>query len=595
MTVPTSPRADDAPHSSDDHRDTIASSPTNIVPHAARHSTTMFPNSDDTLSSGLEELASAHAVPHPSSEYAISPRVSTVGTDDSHGHKPQFSVAQQIIQDFSAPGLDSLHWAGVQRQRGDFDQRSVASSMNAEKDAASVYEMHLGEDEVIGSGSVRRVSAGGTLTRRDSMDHGGTPEDGGHGGRGGEGEGAAHEDPEDGGGHEGGSRAEGGSSPGGPSRNQVSVDLRVNDDGKAVMSVVVEEGEGASSGTALGDVGAGEAQDVDADDDGMQPPLDLMRKRTMTLESSAPDNTDDSEGGRGSDDESEEELPESPSTNWVVSGGLGLVEGHTVSADEEVDRSDEIVFHPDQAWGDSQEVVEELSLAIGGLAVEEGQDVAELGVASSGPTVAVDGGDNTGEETGGAAGAARASAGASAGVSAGVSAGTSETAGPSDAGVDQAAGTSQPIRVNMGPEWEDTFKGLLYEDGMDALGRPVIVLDADAIPPRMRSSAVTYVRTHLDPIVNAGDYVIVFTAKKATLPTFWILGAYQSLPRPFRKNVQFIILVKPSGFLRAIMAFMRPFVSAKAARKIKLVESVEEIEVATEREVTRSSLGSYPL
>ena len=121
----------------------------------------------------------------------------------------------------------------------------------------------------------------------------------------------------------------------------------------------------------------------------------------------------------------------------------------------------------------------------------------------------------------------------------------------------------------------------------------MIVLDADAIPPRMRSSAVTYVRTHLEPIVNAGDYVIVFTAKKATLPTFWILGAYQSLPRPFRKNVQYIILVNPSGFLRAIMAFMRPFVSAKAGKKIKMVESIAEIEVATEREVTQSSLGSY--
>ena len=145
----------------------------------------------------------------------------------------------------------------------------------------------------------------------------------------------------------------------------------------------------------------------------------------------------------------------------------------------------------------------------------------------------------------------------------------------------------------MGPEWEGAFKGLLYEDGMDALGRPVVVIDADAIPPRMRSSAVTYVKTHLEPVVNAGDYVVVFTAKQATLPTFWILGAYQSLPRPFRKNVQYIILVKPSGFLRAILAFMRPFVSTKASRKIKLVESLEEIEVATEREVTISSLGSY--
>jgi hypothetical protein len=143
----------------------------------------------------------------------------------------------------------------------------------------------------------------------------------------------------------------------------------------------------------------------------------------------------------------------------------------------------------------------------------------------------------------------------------------------------------------MGQEWESLFKGLLYEEGIDALGRPVIVLDADAVPPRMKSSAVTYVKTHIEPIVSAGDYVIVFTAKKAKLPTFWIMGAYQSLPRPYRKNVQYIILVRPSAFLKAILAFMRPFVSKKAARKIKVVESVEEIGDSTSGEVTMHHLG----
>ena len=41
--------------------------------------------------------------------------------------------------------------------------------------------------------------------------------------------------------------------------------------------------------------------------------------------------------------------------------------------------------------------------------------------------------------------------------------------------------------------------------------------------------------------------------------------------RPYRKNVQHIILVRPSGFLKAVLAFMRPFVSRKAVRKIKQV------------------------
>lgn len=44
--------------------------------------------------------------------------------------------------------------------------------------------------------------------------------------------------------------------------------------------------------------------------------------------------------------------------------------------------------------------------------------------------------------------------------------------------------------------------------------------------------------------------------------------------RPYRKNVQYIILVRPSGFLRAVLAFMRPFVSRKAGRKIKQVGAI---------------------
>jgi len=145
----------------------------------------------------------------------------------------------------------------------------------------------------------------------------------------------------------------------------------------------------------------------------------------------------------------------------------------------------------------------------------------------------------------------------------------------------------------LGPAWEETFQGLVYCDGVDSLGRSVVVLNADAVPPRMKSAAVTYVRARIEPIVAQGDYVLLVTAEKGvSLPTFWVLGAYQGLPRPFRKNVQYIIMVKPSGFLRAIMSFMRPFVSKKAARKIKLLEKVEDIADATDGEVTLQHLGA---
>ncbi|GAB4819641.1 hypothetical protein N2152v2_006687 [Parachlorella kessleri] len=152
-----------------------------------------------------------------------------------------------------------------------------------------------------------------------------------------------------------------------------------------------------------------------------------------------------------------------------------------------------------------------------------------------------------------------------------------------------AAAAASAAQGQADDVWEKTFRGLVYADGVDALGRPVIVINADAVPPNMKSSALVYCRMHLEPI---GHYVLVFTAKKAVLPSMWIMGAYRTLPRPFRKNVQYIILVRPSGFLRAILAFMRPFVSNKAGRKIRAVDSVQEIGDATGGEVTVQHLGA---
>lgn len=89
----------------------------------------------------MNRNGSINAIGGVNSEMGMSPRVSTIGTDTEvstmdPGEEGDKGFANQ---DYSAPGLDSLHWAGV-KKRGDFDQRSIASSMNAEKDDKSVYE-----------------------------------------------------------------------------------------------------------------------------------------------------------------------------------------------------------------------------------------------------------------------------------------------------------------------------------------------------------------------------------------------------------------------------------------------------------------------
>ena len=46
------------------------------------------------------------------------------------------------------------------------------------------------------------------------------------------------------------------------------------------------------------------------------------------------------------------------------------------------------------------------------------------------------------------------------------------------------------------------YAGLVFHDGIDALGRPVVVVNADALAPRAsRKDAISYMQQRLEPIV----------------------------------------------------------------------------------------------
>jgi hypothetical protein len=73
--------------------------------------------------------------------------------------------------------------------------------------------------------------------------------------------------------------------------------------------------------------------------------------------------------------------------------------------------------------------------------------------------------------------------------------------------------------------------------------------------------------------VRQGPYVLVMvntgrSHKSNRLQASWLVSAYRGLSRPFRKNVKFIILVRPSKPLKAFLTMLRPFLSRKAHRKV---------------------------
>ena len=84
MTIePTEEHAHVESHVGDVDLDNAASSPTNFH-ETTEHLHEFAQRASDSADTLSGPDSHAHAIPQPSSEYAISPRVSTVGTDDSH-------------------------------------------------------------------------------------------------------------------------------------------------------------------------------------------------------------------------------------------------------------------------------------------------------------------------------------------------------------------------------------------------------------------------------------------------------------------------------------------------------------------------------
>lgn len=78
-------------------------------------------------------------------------------------------------------------------------------------------------------------------------------------------------------------------------------------------------------------------------------------------------------------------------------------------------------------------------------------------------------------------------------------------------------------------------------------------------------------------LLMQGPYVLVMVAtgrhqNSNKLPAMWLISAYRSLSKPFRKNVRYIVLVRPTSGLKTLVAVIRPFVSSKAAKKVKKVQ-----------------------
>lgn len=141
------------------------------------------------------------------------------------------------------------------------------------------------------------------------------------------------------------------------------------------------------------------------------------------------------------------------------------------------------------------------------------------------------------------------------------------------------------------------FDGLVHCDTVDSLGRPVIVVNTSALPKKsQRSQAFAYISESLEPIISQGPYVLMFASFQsetlAKVPAAWVVSAYRKLSRPFKKNVEFVVLVRPNRVLKGLLKVMSLVVKKKAKKKVKQIKYLTDIEMATNGEVGIRHLGT---
>ena len=122
--------------------------------------------------------------------------------------------------------------------------------------------------------------------------------------------------------------------------------------------------------------------------------------------------------------------------------------------------------------------------------------------------------------------------------------------------------------------------GGYYGDGLNA----IVVFSACYLPNRNMSNyhnimdnLFLYIVYMLDLIV-ADKYVIIFLnggCNRRNLPNFWWLRkCYKMINHRLHKNLQHLLVVHASLYIKFLVAFFRPFVSSKFNKKLKLVPTL---------------------
>ncbi|KAM4664782.1 bcl-2/adenovirus E1B 19 kDa-interacting protein 2-like protein [Discoglossus pictus] len=125
--------------------------------------------------------------------------------------------------------------------------------------------------------------------------------------------------------------------------------------------------------------------------------------------------------------------------------------------------------------------------------------------------------------------------------------------------------------------------GGFYGDGLNA-----IIMFASCYLPESSIPEYQYVMDNLFryiigtiDLMVAEDYMLVYLSgatPRNKIPTIsWIKKCYQATDRRLKKNLKSVLIVHPTWYMKALLAIIRPFISSKFGRKVRFVNSLQDL------------------
>ncbi|CAB4431151.1 RhoGAP-domain-containing protein [Rhizophagus irregularis] len=125
------------------------------------------------------------------------------------------------------------------------------------------------------------------------------------------------------------------------------------------------------------------------------------------------------------------------------------------------------------------------------------------------------------------------------------------------------------------------YSKVIYQAGVDFESKPMVIICASNLPDPIEvdyDRILSRILLKLDLFVESDYTVVLFAGGAKHNPGWsWMLRAYKSLSRKYKKNLKSLYIVQATTWARISFDFMNAIISPKFAKKIRYIHSLSEL------------------